>query len=91
MTESASPAQPFVPPPKIGPDTLPDDMVEYLTDRADMVEYLDDLARQNGISFEEACRAEMAARQELVRITPSYNELASIAKRFPAPQEWYDE
>lgn len=66
---------------QIGPDILPDDMVECLNDRV----------RQHGISFEEAYRAELAARVELARITPSYDELASLAKRFPPPQEWYDE
>ena len=66
---------------QIGPETLPDDMVEYLNDQV----------RQLGISFEEAYRKEMAAREELARITPSYDELVSLAKRFPPPQEWYDE
>jgi hypothetical protein len=66
---------------QIGPAILPEDMVEYLNERV----------RQNGISLEEAYRAEMAAREELARITPSYDELASLAKRFPPPQEWYDE
>jgi len=66
---------------QIGPDILPEDMVENLNDRV----------RQDGISFEEAYRAEMAAREELARITPSFDELASLAKRFPPPQEWYDE
>ena len=66
---------------QIGAPVLTDDMVEYLNDRA----------RELGISFEEAYREEMAARDELTRITPSYDELLSLAKRFPPPQEWYDE
>ena len=57
----------------------------------EMVEYLDERARQLGISLLDAYNEEMAARKELARITPSYNELASLAKRFPPPQEWYDE
>jgi len=75
MAETAPVSQVVVAP------ILPEDMVDNLNDRM----------RQDGISFEEAYRAEMAAREELASITPSYDELASLAKRFPPPQEWYDE
>ena len=34
---------------------------------------------------------EATAREELKRTTPSNAELRRLAKRFPAPQEWYDE
>jgi hypothetical protein len=57
----------------------------------EMVEYLNDRAKELGISFADAYNEEMAARAELAQITPSYNELVLLAKRFPAPQEWYDE
>ena len=41
---------------------------------------------------EPACSiADAEARAELKRITPSNAELLKLAKRFPAPQEWYDE
>ena len=34
---------------------------------------------------------EVAARRELKRITPTSAELSELAKRYPVPQEWYDE
>ncbi|NQU22647.1 MAG: hypothetical protein HQ567_15330 [Candidatus Nealsonbacteria bacterium] len=35
--------------------------------------------------------ADPAVLRELQELTPSNTELIELAKRFPAPQEWYDE
>ncbi len=81
MTEPAVAAPAAVTPPQvvqIGPDILP-------------VEYLNDMARELGITFDEEYSQEMAAREELARITPRYEEAVRLARRSPAPQEWYDE
>jgi hypothetical protein len=73
--------RPFMFRPQIGPAILTDEMVEYLND----------MARELGVTFSEAYSREMAAREELARITPSYEEAVRLAKLSPAPQEWYDE
>ena len=39
----------------------------------------------------ERLRAELAARVDLTKITPSNTELLAMAERSPAPQEWNDE
>ena len=57
----------------------------------EMVNYLNDRANELGISFQQAYSEEVAAREQLTRITPSYPELVAMAKRSPPPQEWYDE
>jgi hypothetical protein len=65
---------------RIEPDSMPRDMVEYLND----------VARELVITFDEAYGREMATREELARITPSFDEAVRLAKLSPATQKWYD-
>jgi hypothetical protein len=57
----------------------------------DFLRHLEYEANRRGVSVQEVYDEEMAARAELARITSSYGELASLARRSPPPQEWYDE
>jgi len=58
---------------------------------SDMLDYLKHEAQRRSISVEQVYEEEMAAKSELAKITPCNADLLSIADRFPAPQEWYDE
>jgi hypothetical protein len=60
---------------QIGPAVLPDDMMEYLNDRA----------RETGMSFLDAYCEEMEAKAELRKITPSNAVLLEIAKTSGPP------
>lgn len=58
---------------------------------ADMRAYLEDEANRRGIDIATVYEEEVAARAELAKITPPNADLLLMAKRFPAPQAWYDE
>jgi len=58
---------------------------------AEMAAYLRDEAERRGSDIATVYQEEMAAKDELVRITPRNADLLRIAERFPAPQAWYDE
>ncbi len=66
---------------KIGPDVLPDDMIEYLNARAE----------ETGMSPWDAYCEEMEAKLELQRITPSNAALLEIAKTSGPPPGLVDE
>ena len=58
---------------------------------ADMRAYLEDEASRRGVDVATVYAEEVAAQEELARITPRNADLLSMADRFPAPQAWYDE
>lgn len=68
---------------------LSDDRFVALDD--DTLDHLTFESERRSITIQEAYEEEMAAREELARITPTNAELLRIAEKFPAPQEWYDE
>ena len=53
--------------------------------------HLDELPGEAGGDEKASEREEARAQAELKRITPSNAELLRLAKRSPAPQDWYDE
>ena len=57
----------------------------------DMQEYLEIESHRRNTTIRKIYEEEIAAKEELARITPSNAELAQIADSFPAPQSWYDE
>ena len=62
---------------KIGPDTLPDDMVEYLNYRV----------KETGVSFWDAYNEEMGSRATATREALSLDELKMLANSsVPNPQ-----
>jgi hypothetical protein len=58
---------------------------------AEMAAYLRDEVERRGSDIATVYQEEMAAKEELTRITPRNAYLLRIAERFPAPQAWYDE
>ena len=57
----------------------------------DMRDFLETEAHRRGVDISAIYDEEVAAREELARITPSNADLFSMADRSPAPQAWYDE
>jgi hypothetical protein len=57
----------------------------------DMAAYLKEEAERRGSDIATVYQEEIAAKEELVRITPRNADLLRIAESSLIPQEWYDE
>ena len=77
----------ILPPPYGTPEKIGEEQKETLDEQLGL---LGEVIRQQTEEVERL-RAELAARVDLTKITPSNADLLAMAERSPAPQEWYDE